>query len=43
MKVSKVVVSAHEWHKTAVVRILLVLVSLMTLVMASGALTCGWN
>jgi hypothetical protein len=40
MKVSQIVVNAHEWHKTALIRLLLVLASLFTLVMASGA---GWQ
>jgi hypothetical protein len=43
MKVVKSVANTHEWHKTAFVQVFLVLVSLFTLVMASGALTCGWN
>jgi len=42
MKVSKVLASAHEWHKTALVQVFLVLMSLFTLVMASGAIT-SWG
>jgi hypothetical protein len=41
MELPEIVVNAHEWHKTALVRVLLVLASLLTLVMASGA-GCGW-
>jgi hypothetical protein len=38
MKVLRIV-SAHEWHKSKPVQLLVVLSSLLTLVMASGAAT----
>jgi len=38
MKVLRIV-SAHEWHKSALVQLLVVSSSLFTLVMASGAAT----
>ncbi len=33
------VANTHEWHRDVLVRLFLVLMSLMTLVMASGATT----
>jgi hypothetical protein len=42
MKNPKIVVMGHEWNRTAVYQMLLALVSLLSLVLASGAGSQWW-
>jgi len=42
MKLSKIVVNAHGWNRNVLLQVFLALVSLLSLVLASGAGSQWW-